>query len=71
MKIKITVYKASGKYYTEEIVENNTDILLFENKFKQFIKDNLPARVNGGYVVVEDVGENQSFHKALYKYDEL
>jgi len=38
MKIKITVYKESGKYYTDEIVENVKDIPMFKDVFKKFIK---------------------------------
>lgn len=66
MKIKITMYKSSGKYYTEEIVENDKDILLFEKEFKEFVKKNLPATLENGYVTVEDVDLNQSFHECLY-----
>lgn len=71
MKIKIVVYKATGKYYTEGIVESGNDIPLFKDEFKEFVKNNLPAKIGGGYVTVEDMEDNQSFHQALYLYNEL
>lgn len=40
-------------------------------KIKEFIIKNLPAKLSDGYVVVEDVGDNQSFHNALYKMEDL
>lgn len=71
MKIKITVYKASGKYYTDEIVENIEDIPMFKLEFNKFVRDNIPAKIGEGYIVVEDMSDNQSFHQGLYKYNEL
>lgn len=73
MKIRITVYKTSGKYYTHEDVEQEEDILLFKEEFKQFIRDNIPANLGSGFIVVDDVDEieNQSFHNVLYRYDEV
>lgn len=71
MELRITVYKNSGKFYTDEVVKNDKDIYLWKEEFKDFIRANIPARVSGGYVVVEDLNDNQSFHNVLYKYDEL
>lgn len=72
MEIKITVYKESGKYYTDTIAKSETDIPMFKQEFKKFVIDNLPAKLRNGYVIVEDVDiEKQSFHQGLYKIDEL
>lgn len=75
MKIEIIVFKESGKYYTSDIVENKKDILMFEPEFEEFIRNNIPAKVSNGYIVVKDTEDvdynNQSFHYALYKYDEI
>lgn len=71
MKIRITVYKDSGKYYTDGIAESEKDIWMWEDKFMEFVKNNLPARIGEGFVVVEDVLDDQSFHQALYRYNEF
>lgn len=71
MKLRITVYKESGKYYTHEDVECEKDIPSWGKEFKSFIRENLPAKLSEGYVVVEDRSDNQSFHQALYKYENL
>lgn len=71
MEIEITVFKNSGKYYTNDIVKSDTDIWLFKDEFIQFVKDNLPAKIGEGFVTVRDTRDNQSFHIALYKYEEL
>lgn len=71
MKIKITVYKSTGKFYNSEIVEHKEDIPVWRVDYKEFIVKNLPAKLSDGYVVVEDVGDNQSFHNALYKMEDL
>lgn len=71
MKIKITIYKESGKYYTDEIVENKKDIFAWEEEFRDFVRNNIPAKLNQGYITVEDVNDNQSFHQILYKYEDL
>lgn len=71
MKIKITVYKDTGKFYTSEEVEHSEDIPSWEDEFKDFIIKNLPAKYTDGYVVVEDIGDNETFHNSLYKMNEL
>ncbi|MDW7668057.1 MAG: hypothetical protein SCJ93_04475 [Bacillota bacterium] len=71
MKIRITSYKPSGKYYTEEIVEKDEDMYLFEDRFKRLVANNMYT-CPGGFVTVEDVDyPSQSFHGALYKYEDL
>ena len=75
MKIEIIVFKGSGKYYTSDVVENEEDILMFRPEFKEFIRSNIPAKISDGYIVIKDPEDvdydNQSFHYALYKYNEI
>ena len=71
MKIEIIVYKESGKFYTKEIVEAKEDIPMYNDEFIEFIKNNIPAKIGEGYIVVRDYGDNPSFHQALYTYKEL
>jgi hypothetical protein len=71
MEIEIIVFKNSGKYYTSDTVKSELDIWLFKDEFRQFVKDNLPAKIGEGFVTVRDTRDNQSFHIALYRYDEL
>lgn len=67
------MFKESGKYYTSEDIECDHDIYAFKKEFIDFIKKNIPAHIGEGYIVVEDVGnyDTQSFHTALYRYEEL
>lgn len=72
MKIKITVYKESGKFYASDIVENDEPIFIYEDEFKQFIFYNLPAIVDDGYVTVTNIDENDSnFYEVLYTMERL
>lgn len=69
MKIEITVYKNSGKWYTSEIVENDVDIPMWDEKFKEFIRDNNPADLGNGFIATRTIGDG--FHNALWKYSEI
>lgn len=71
MKIEIIVYKESGKFYTSNVVEAEKDIPMYEDEFIEFVKNNVPARIGEGYVVVRDYEDNKSFHQALYPYKRL
>lgn len=72
MKLMITVFKESGKFYANNEVESNQDIALFQPEFKDFIKNNLPAKIEDGFVIVQDMpNENQGFHIKLYRMSEL
>lgn len=72
MRIKITVFKKSGKYYTEEVVESDKELRLFENEFQVFVYENLPALITDGYVVVNnDDCEDDNFYESLYKFMDL
>ena len=72
MKIKITVFESSGKYYTESIIECLDDIPMWETKFEEFIKENNPANIGEGFILTEDLcDQNQYFHTALWKYEDI
>lgn len=72
MKIRIVVYKGSGKYYTEGIAESEKEIPLWEDEFKVFVANNLPTKYSGGYITVEDTDDHaEGFHCALYRFDEI
>lgn len=71
MKIEITVFKNSGKYYTSEIAKSDNDIPIYDDNFKKFIRDNIPANLGSGFIMTNDVENNQSFHIALWRYDEV
>lgn len=74
MRIKITVFRQTGKYYTSCIVGGDRDIPLFEEEFTQFVTENLPADLGEGYVLVqdaEDADSSQSFHIRLYRREEI
>ncbi len=71
MELELVVFKESGKYYTSQVVKSDEDIFLFKDEFKQFISDNLPARIENGFVCVMDGEENDTFHIALFRINEL
>lgn len=72
MEIEITVYKGTGKYYTSGKASHDEEIPLWNDKFDEFVANNLPAFVSGGYVTVDDVDDAcKGFHCHLYLYDEL
>jgi|GEM_PF-3226398 len=74
MELQIEVYKDTGKYYSSHIVRCDCDIPFFDDRFVQFVKNNLPADIGEGYIVVTDTPraeDSQSFHRRLYKYSEL
>ncbi len=71
MELELIVFKESGKYYTSQVVKSDEDIFLFKNEFEQFISDNLPARIENGFVCVMDGEENDTFHIALFRINEL
>ena len=71
MELELVVFKESGKYYTSQVVKSDEDIFLFKDEFKQFISDNLPARIENGFVCVMDGEENDTFHIALFRISEL
>lgn len=71
MELKITIYKESGKYYTDEIINHEKDLQPWSEEYREFLRNNLPATCSEGYIVVEDASEEQSFHNALYRYEDL
>lgn len=70
MKLEITVYKPSGKFYSSCEVES-PDIFYCEDEFVKFVRENLPARYAGGYVVIRDLEDGDVFHNCLIKMEDL
>lgn len=73
MKVEIIVYKASGKWYTSDVVEVENDIPYWSDEFKEFIRNHNPANIGEGFIVTNDVdsGEYTGFHNALWLYSEI
>ena len=69
MEIEITVFKESGKWYTSAIAKSDTDIPIWKDEFKQFIKNNNPADIKEGFIVTRDIGNG--FHSALWMYNDI
>lgn len=55
--------------YTSEIIEIDNNIPMWDEEFKQFIKDNNPANIGEGFISTKDIGDG--FHDALWRYNEL
>lgn len=70
MKLSITVYKGTGKYYTGHEVEV-PDMEMFKEGYLDLIRSNMPGCYHDGYVVVTDAADNQGFHNALYTWSYL
>lgn len=74
MKFRVTVFKDTGKFYAEDIVECET-VPVYREEFKKVLKKNLPADIGEGFVVINDEGfeehNNNLLYNALYRYYEL
>ena len=72
MEIEIVVYKGTGNYYTSGIAKCDKEIPLWEEEFKEFVANNLPALYSGGFVTVADTKDDcEGFHHALFRMDEI
>lgn len=72
MKIKITVFRENGEYYTDETVESLIDIPMWDDKFKEFIKENNPADIGEGYILTDNIDDTKKFyHCNLWKYNDI
>ena len=69
MKLHITAFKDTGKFYLDNIVTYDTDIPIHRPEFKTFIQNNAPALPTGGFVLVQDEPENKTFHTHLFHVD--
>ena len=65
MELEIIMFKETGKYYTSCIVKSEENIPIYDDRFDKYIKDNLPATING-YVVVRDTETMEGFHLHMY-----
>lgn len=66
IKLKINSYKSSGKWYGEQIIELEKDIPIWDDKFKKMLTNNISCACYDGFIVVDDMEDNQTFHKVLY-----
>lgn len=71
LHISIDIYKQSGKWYTGSEATNPTDIPSWEESFREFLCDNLPARIGEGYIVVKDFPDGEGFHNHVYQYADV
>lgn len=71
LHISICVYKPSGKWYTSGEATSEENIPLWDDAFKQFVREHLPAQINDGYVVVNDCDDGEGFHHVLYTHETL
>lgn len=73
MELEITVFKSTGKFYTNCIIET-AEIPIFDDRFKACIFVNLPVNTisNDEYVIVRDTGKyDTQFHQRLFTGKEL
>lgn len=74
MCIEITCYKETGKFYTSTIYEQQQDVPLHKEEFKQVVKDALAEVLAGnwsGYIVVRDIADSNGFHNHLFTAEEI
>lgn len=73
MKLDITVFKPTGKYYTSCTAElPGKDPVLHTQEFLDFVRENLPARFTDGLVLVQNADPgSDKFYTHLYRYDDL
>lgn len=67
MKLNITLYRPSGKFYASHVVDM-PDANIWDVGFLQTLRENLPGTYYDGYVVVTDACEGQGFHNALFTW---
>lgn len=70
MRLIVDVYKNTGKWYTTIIINTDDEILMYENGYKDFLKQNFTVP-EGGYAVVRDDNDNKTFHQRLYTSEML
>jgi len=71
MKILLTVYKDTGKYYTSESVETDIDPIKQHEAFLELIKEKCPARLTNGVMTVMNQDEDGTFVNRMYPLNQL
>lgn len=71
MHINIHVFKDTRKYYADAETTRPDVIPLWDNRFKEFVREYLPARYEGGFAAVDDMPDGEGFHCKLYRTDDL
>lgn len=68
MKIKLTVFKSTGKFYEETVVEMDGDPGLHSKEFVDFVNRSLPARPQDGMVITQnDDPASYRFYTHLFR----
>lgn len=71
MHISIRVFKDTGIYYADAEAASPDVIPLWDDRFKEFVREHLPTRCEGGFVAVDDMPDGEGFHCKLYRTDDL
>ena len=71
IRIKITSYKPSGKYFDEGIIEIHENMNVWDKEFYQILLDN--SSYKGGFIVVDDIDfeKHNKFFQHLFRYEDL
>lgn len=70
MKLTVTAYKSTGKFYDSADIECSENIELFDDRFKELIRSAVPC-LQDGFVVVTDKPDGEGFHNHLFFANEL
>ncbi|MFR1685797.1 hypothetical protein B5E87_09630 [Massilimicrobiota sp. An142] len=70
MRLIVDIYKDTGKWYTTLIINNETEIRMYDKDYDDFLKSSFKIP-EGGYAVVRDSEENETFHQRLYTSEKL
>ena len=69
MNLTITVYEDTGRFYSDATVNVPADTQMWDENFRQLIRDNLPATYEDGFVTV--VGDGENFVNCLFQMNDL
>lgn len=73
-KIRITVWKESGKYYTHDDVDIPAELNIWQTEFRKFIWEHRGATCADGFITVQDIDScdfNSGFHTILLRSNDL
>lgn len=71
MKLLLSVYKDTGKYYTSNVIETDIDVIKQDAEYMQLIRDNCPAKLTDGYMIVKNEDDDGQFVDRLYMLNQL
>ena len=70
MRLIVDIYKDTAKWYTTLIINNETEIRMYDKDYDDFLKSSFKIP-EGGYAVVRDSEENETLHQRLYTSEKL